>query len=77
MSMDRTDTASEAEVQRVKEIFLQAAEEEADRVARMLASKPDHELFGQTEFELRDAVHRVGARALERHANERAKKGGT
>jgi hypothetical protein len=77
MSTDRTSDAYESEVQRVKEIFLRAAEEEADRVARMLAAKADRELFGQTEFELRDAVHRVGARTLQQHANERAKKGGT
>jgi len=39
-------------------------------------SKQDHELFGEAEFQVRDLVHRVGARAIEAAVNER-KKGGT
>jgi hypothetical protein len=38
-----------------------------------LASGP---LFGQKEFELRDQVHDLGAKALEAAADERQKKGG-
>jgi hypothetical protein len=48
-------------------------EEERRRLARALASGP---LFGQKEFELRDRVHDLGARALEVAADERQKKGG-
>ena len=33
-------------------------------------------LFGQKEFELRDQVHGLGAKALEAAADERQKKGG-
>jgi hypothetical protein len=40
-----------------------------------MASKGNHELFGQTEFELRDRVHELGARVLETAADERQKKG--
>jgi hypothetical protein len=32
-------------------------------------------LFGQTEYELRDLVHRLGAQVLEAAADERQKKG--
>ena len=49
---------------------------EADRIAEMLASKPDHQLLGKTEFEVRDRVHKIGAKALETALNER-KKGAT
>jgi hypothetical protein len=42
----------------------------------LLMSKPDAELFGKTEFELRDRVHAIGAQALETALQER-KKGGT
>jgi hypothetical protein len=45
-------------------------------MARLLVSKPDSEIFGQTEFELRDSAHRVAAHALETALQER-KKGGT
>jgi hypothetical protein len=45
------------------------------RMAKLLAGKGDAELFGKTEFELRDRVHALGARALEAVAEERQKKG--
>ena len=44
--------------------------------AGLLASKPDRQLLGRTEFEVRDAVHKIGAKALEA-ALEGRKKGGT
>jgi hypothetical protein len=47
-------------------------EQERLRMARALASGP---LFGKKEFELRDSVHDLGARALEVAADERQKKG--
>lgn len=48
-------------------------DEERLRMARALASGP---LFGQKEFQLRDQVHDLGAKALEVAADERQKKGG-
>ena len=45
-------------------------------IAGLLASKPDHQLLGQTEFEVRDRVHQMGAEAIETAAKQR-KKGGT
>jgi hypothetical protein len=50
--------------------------DEARRLARLLAAKPDRELLGKTEFEVRDAVHRLGATALQAALDGR-KKGGT
>jgi hypothetical protein len=52
-----------------------AFEQERMRIAKMLANKPDRELFGQTEFELRDHLLQLGARSLEAAAQERQKKG--
>ena len=48
-------------------------DEERLRMARGLAAGP---LFGKKEFELRDQVHDLGAKALEAAADERQKKGG-
>ncbi|HEX3657150.1 MAG TPA: hypothetical protein VHV55_15160 [Pirellulales bacterium] len=48
-------------------------EEERLRMARGLSAGP---LFGKKEFELRDQVHSLGAKALEAAADERQKKGG-
>jgi len=44
-------------------------------IAELLASKSDDQLFGSTEFQLRDLVHRLGAKALQTAAEQR-KKGG-
>jgi hypothetical protein len=45
-------------------------------MAELMASKSTGQLFGQTEFELRDRVHALGAQVLETAADERQKKGG-
>jgi len=66
----------EAEAQRLFELLQQPFLDEARRLARLLAAKPDHKLLGSTEYEVRDAVHRLGANALQA-ALEGRKKGGT
>jgi hypothetical protein len=66
----------EAEAQRLADSIALKTKEELLQITRLLVSKKDHELFGQTEFEVRDLVHQIGARAIETAVNER-KKGGT
>jgi hypothetical protein len=44
-------------------------------MARLLTVKSSKDLFGQTEFDLRDRVHELGAKALEMAADERQKRG--
>ena len=66
----------EAEAQRLFEILQQSFLDEARRLARLLAAKPDNKLLGQTEYEVRDAVHRLGASVLQAALDER-KKGAT
>jgi hypothetical protein len=66
----------EALAQRLTELLQQAFLAEVHHLARLLASKEDAQLLGRTEFEVRDAVHRLGAQALQAALNER-KKGGT
>lgn len=61
--------------QRVYEKLRATMEDELLAMARLMASKPDNELFGPGEFELRDKLNDVGAKVLETAANERAKKG--
>lgn len=66
----------EAEAQRLADSIAVKTKEELLRITRLLVSKKDHELFGETEFEVRDLVHKMGARAIETAVNER-KKGAT
>ena len=54
----------------------QAAEADLRQLADLLASKPDRQLLGMTEFEVRDRVHKIGAKAFETALEER-KKGAT
>jgi len=65
----------EQEAQRLAEIILEKTKAEALQMARLLASKPDRELLGATEFEMRDRVHTIGAFAVETAVNQRKKRG--
>lgn len=61
----------EAQAQALAQRLRADAAEELLALARLLVSKPEHELFGQTEFEVRDLVHRIGAKAYEVHLAEK------
>jgi hypothetical protein len=65
----------ESEAARIEENMLAQARVEARRAARLLASKSNGDLFGDTEFQVRDAVHRIGARGLDAALQERKKRG--
>jgi hypothetical protein len=63
------------EEQRLYELLREACDDDIRRMAKLLAGKDDSNLFGQTEFDLRDRVHVLGAKALKVVADERQKKG--
>jgi hypothetical protein len=65
-----------AEAERIYQALRAASDTELRQIAHLLASKPDGELLGRTEFEVRDRVHRIGAKAIETALNGR-KRGGT
>ncbi len=69
-----TDQIFQAEKERIKALFLEAAEREAEGIAELLANSATEDLLGKTEFSLRDAVLKLGAKTLEGAANVRAKK---
>jgi hypothetical protein len=60
----------EAQAQELAARIRARADEDILALARLLVSKNDAEVFGDTEFEARSIVHHVGAVALE----ERLKK---
>jgi hypothetical protein len=66
----------QAEAQRIFQVLREASQAEQWRIAQLLASKADHELLGQTEYQVRDLAHQIGAKAIET-ALEGRKKGGT
>jgi len=64
----------EAEAQRLAELVAAKTKAEVLQMARLLVSKTDRELFGKTEFELRDRCHRLGAHVLQTALDERKKR---
>jgi hypothetical protein len=64
-----------AQAQRLYEALQGPFLDEARRLAELLAGKADAQLLGKTEFEVRDAVHRLGATALQAALDERGKRG--
>jgi hypothetical protein len=71
-------TLSPEQARRAEQIFQSLRQEtEADLrgLAELLAAKEDGQILGATEFEVRDRVHRIGAKAIETALNQR-KKGG-
>ena len=70
---------SPEQARRAEQIFQslrQATEADLRGLAALLACKEDGQLLGPTEFEVRDRVHRIGAKAIEAAVDGR-KKGGT
>jgi hypothetical protein len=57
-------------------LLVQIAQRHAQRFGELIASRPDHQLLGKTEFDLRDLVHLLGAEFLATALDER-KKGAT
>ena len=70
------DAEQEREAQRIGKILQEKIAGDIVQLARLLVSKKDSEIFGKTEFEVRDRVHQLGAKAIETVLEER-KKGDT
>jgi len=64
------------EAQRIERILMESVRNEIRSIAELLASKPERQLLGQTEFEVRGLVRKIGAKAIETALDQR-KKGGT
>jgi hypothetical protein len=55
----------EAEAQELATRVSEAIASDVLRIARLLVSKDTRHTFGSTELQLRDLIHRAGAKALE------------
>jgi len=61
----------EVEAQQLAQRIHEATREDILALARLIVSKRAADLFGETEFQARDIVHRVATRALEVHLAEK------
>jgi hypothetical protein len=66
----------QAQAERIEALLLARMRSEAKQMAAILASKPNSELFGETEFQIRDRCLGLGACVFDAALEER-KKGGT
>jgi hypothetical protein len=62
---DQLTPEQEAQAQELAALVAEAIASDVLQVARLLVSKKTKDPFGQTEFQLRDLTHQIGARALE------------
>jgi hypothetical protein len=57
----------ELEAQQLLQRIQEESRADLLNLARLLVSKRESEIFGATEFQARDLIHRVGAKAFEVH----------
>ena len=65
----------EAEAAVIEDILNASSRATVHYIARLLASKANREFFGETEFQIRDAMHRLGAEGMDAALAERKKRG--
>ena len=61
----------EVEARELAEALARASSAEFLRIAQLLVSKPSAQVFGQTELQLRNLVHSIGAKALDVYLAEK------
>jgi hypothetical protein len=61
----------EAQAQELAAAIALAAQEELLEVARTLVATSNATLFGETEFKVRDVIHRVAAKAFAQHLDQK------
>jgi hypothetical protein len=71
MTASTLTVEQEAEAQRLLLQIQQESREDILALARLLVSKRESEIFGDTEFQARDVVHRVAAKAFTIHLREK------
>jgi hypothetical protein len=75
MDMASLSVEQRAEWDRIVGRVMAKARVEIETAALLVVSKADPQLFGQTEFQLRDMMHRLGASVLDAALDERKKRG--
>jgi parvulin-like peptidyl-prolyl isomerase len=71
MPAERLTPEQEAEAELLAERIRKAAGDEFLQMARLLVSKKSSEIFGATEFQVRDMLLKVGAKVYEEYLREK------
>lgn len=75
-SQPELSAEQQAEADLIYERIREAFDQEARRLAELMASKETRHMFGETEYQIRDRVQALGAEVLAATVEERVKKGG-
>jgi hypothetical protein len=67
MAWPQLNEAQECEAKALEAKIRHVVDQEISSLARLLVSKSESDLFGATEFQIRDLVLRVGATAFAEH----------
>jgi hypothetical protein len=68
------ELTTEEDIRRLARELQEATAEEFAQMVRLLRSKPDGQVLGQTEFEVRDLAHKIAAKVVQAEVNDRQKK---
>jgi hypothetical protein len=71
MAMPALTAEQEVEARALADALCRASADEFLTLARLLVGKPAHQVFGQTELQLRDLVHKIGAKGLDLYLAEK------
>jgi len=63
--------AQEAEAQALAQRLGEIVEDEIVQIARLLVSKREQEIFGATEFQVRDILLKAGAKAFQEYLRQK------
>jgi len=63
--MSKLTPEQEGEARALADEIARASADDLLALARLLVGKPSDQVFGHTERQLRDVVHRIGAKALD------------
>jgi hypothetical protein len=73
-TMDGMTPEELTEVQRIHDVVLKALDKDIWQLAQFMVTRRDDQLFGETEFTLREKALRMGAQALQATVNDRKKR---
>lgn len=74
MNLPSLTPEQELQARQIEEALLVRAQENIQQIARLMASRENHQLLGETEFQIRDLLHQIGNQAVETTLEVRKKR---
>jgi hypothetical protein len=71
IAMTALTPEQDVEARALAEAISRASADDLLHLAQLLVSKPSDQVFGQTEFQLRDVLHKIGTKALNLYLAEK------